>query len=141
MFLSFFVSRLFSVTPGQSSRSCTQAGGGALDGLPPKKPTRAIALPSSRNSSLLSRRFHEGGQGGRNTKREAKDKKYGFGGKKREKGQSDPRSLNDLSAYNPKHGGSGRSRSVSFVLVLGFFLPCVVFSTVLSFCPSRKARV
>lgn len=46
-------------------------------------------------------------------KREAKDKKYGFGGKKREKGQSDPRSLNDLSQYNPKQGGSGRSRSVS----------------------------
>lgn len=57
-----------------------------------------------------------GGPGGRNIKREAKDKKYGFGGKKREKGQSDPRSLNDLSAYNPKQGGSGRSRSVSFFL-------------------------
>eukprot|EP00752_Nemacystus_decipiens_P014973 g13331.t2 len=56
-------------------------------------------------------RGRAGGQGGRNMKREAKDKKYGFGGKKREKGQSDPRSLNDLSAYNPKHGGSGRSRS------------------------------
>lgn len=56
---------------------------------------------------------HEGGPGGRNVKREAKDKKYGFGGKKREKGQSDPRSLNDLSQYNPKQGGSGRSRSVS----------------------------
>lgn len=55
----------------------------------------------------------EGGPGGRNFKRESKDKKYGFGGKKREKGQSDPRSLNDLSAYNPKQGGSGRSRSVS----------------------------
>eukprot|EP00903_Cladosiphon_okamuranus_P009880 g9385.t1 len=54
---------------------------------------------------------HGGGPGGRNTKREAKDKKYGFGGKKREKGQSDPRSLNDLSSYNPRQGGSGRSRS------------------------------
>ncbi|CAN0096491.1 unnamed protein product [Ectocarpus sp. 4 AP-2014] len=53
----------------------------------------------------------EGGPGGRNTKREAKNKKFGFGGKKREKGQSDPRSLNDLSQYNPKQGGSGRSRS------------------------------
>ncbi|CAM9185843.1 unnamed protein product [Ectocarpus sp. 12 AP-2014] len=52
-----------------------------------------------------------GGPGGRNVKREAKNKKYGFGGKKREKGQSDPRSLNDLSQYNPKQGGSGRSRS------------------------------
>ncbi|CAN0024430.1 unnamed protein product [Pylaiella littoralis] len=52
-----------------------------------------------------------GGPGGRNLKREGKDKKYGFGGKKREKGQSDPRSLNDLSDYNPKQGGSGRSRS------------------------------
>ncbi|CAM9987796.1 unnamed protein product [Laminaria digitata] len=51
-----------------------------------------------------------GGDGGRNTKREGKDKKYGFGGKKRQKGQSDPRSLNDLSDYNPKQGGSGRSR-------------------------------
>lgn len=62
--------------------------------------------------SFLAR---EGGPGGRNVKREAKNKKYGFGGKKREKGQSDPRSLNDLSQYNPKQGGSGRSRSVSFL--------------------------
>lgn len=48
-------------------------------------------------------------------KREGKDKKYGFGGKKREKGQSDPRSLNDLGSFNPKQGGSGRSRQASHV--------------------------
>lgn len=64
----------------------------------------------------------EGGPGGRNIKREGKDKKYGFGGKKREKGQSDPRSLNDLSDYNPKQGGSGRSRSVR-ILVFFFHGP------------------
>ncbi|CAM9419414.1 unnamed protein product [Ascophyllum nodosum] len=51
-----------------------------------------------------------GAGGGRNMKRESKDKKYGFGGKKGRKGQSDPRALNDFSDYNPSQGGSGRSR-------------------------------
>ena len=48
-------------------------------------------------------------------KRESKDKKYGFGGKKRRKGQSDPRALNDMSDFNPRQGGSGRLRQASLI--------------------------
>ena len=37
-----------------------------------------------------------------NKKRQYADKKYGFGGKRGRFKQNDPKSMNDLSAYNPK---------------------------------------
>ena len=54
-----------------------------------------------------------GGRGGRsgppNKKRMSKDKKFGFGGPKRKLKQTDSRSLNDLTSFNPKKGKvSGR---------------------------------
>lgn len=86
--------------------------------LPPVPTTVTRGGPLADDDGLdamLSGKFSGGGRGGlgSNHKREAKDKKYGFGGKKREKGQSDPRSLNDLSTFNPRQGGSGKSRNVS----------------------------
>ena len=59
----------------------------------------------------------------RNRKRAIADKKYGFGGKRGRFKQSDPKSKNDISAYNPRgnfeggmkkshksYGGSGANR-------------------------------
>lgn len=80
----------------------------------------------------------KGAGGGRNRKREAKDKKYGFGGKKRQKGQSDPRSINDMSTFNPRQGGSGRSRNVSYSLTHGSYLSG--FATNVSFLPANVSR-
>ena len=46
-------------------------------------------------------------QHGPNKKRMAADKKYGFGGKRGRFKQNDPKSLNDLSGFNPKGNFSG----------------------------------
>lgn len=59
---------------------------------------------------------HQQQRGGKpkpNKKRQAKDKKYGFGGPKRKLKQADSKSLNDFSGFNPKKGkvfGSGARR-------------------------------
>jgi rRNA-processing protein EBP2 len=47
-----------------------------------------------------------GGKPRPNKKRQAKDKKFGFGGPKRKLKQADSKSLNDFSAFNPKKGKS-----------------------------------
>ena len=44
---------------------------------------------------------------GPNKKRIAADKKYGFGGKRGRFKQNDPKSMNDMSGFNPKGNFSG----------------------------------
>lgn len=44
------------------------------------------------------------GASGPNKRRQSKDKKYGFGGSARKAKQTDSKSLNDFSAFNPKKG-------------------------------------
>ncbi|CAM9216839.1 unnamed protein product [Discosporangium mesarthrocarpum] len=75
-----------------------------------EKSKRQRGGPLADDDGLESVLCGKGSKGGRNFKREAKDKKYGFGGKKSIKGKSDPRALNDLSDFNPKRGGSGSIR-------------------------------
>jgi len=54
-----------------------------------------------------------GGGGGLNRKRMAKDKKYGYGGKKGRFKQMGRKSINDLSSFNPRgnFGGSGTKKT------------------------------
>jgi len=56
------------------------------------------------------------GNKGRNKKREAADRKYGFGGKRGRFKQNDRASMNDTSAYNPRGnfpGGMKKTASTS----------------------------
>ncbi|CAG9999941.1 unnamed protein product [Clonostachys byssicola] len=61
-----------------------------------------------------SGRGNMGGRGGGNQKRQKKDEKYGFGGKKRHAKSGDAVSSSDLSGFNPKamkaKGKVGKSR-------------------------------
>lgn len=51
------------------------------------------------------------GNNGPNKKRMAMNKKYGFGGKRGKFKQNDPKSMNDMSGYNPKGNFSGGKKS------------------------------
>lgn len=48
------------------------------------------------------RKMQSGDNKGSNKKRIAANKKYGFGGKRGRFKQNDPKSMNDMSAFNPK---------------------------------------
>lgn len=53
------------------------------------------------------------GKKGPNKKRQLADKKYGFGGKRPRFKQNDPKSMNDMSGYNPRGNFSGGMKKTS----------------------------
>lgn len=55
--------------------------------------------------SASSSRAPGAGRGGLNTKRQKKNEKFGFGGKKRHSKSGDAISSGDISGFNPKQGG------------------------------------
>jgi rRNA-processing protein EBP2 len=59
------------------------------------------------------RQYFDQMAGGPNKKRLAKDKKYGFGGKRARFKQTSKKSINDMSDYNPRgnFGGLGAKKS------------------------------
>lgn len=65
------------------------------------------------DSFFNNRNNRAGGGGGVNKKRQHADKKYGFGGKRSRFKQTDPKALNDMSAYNRSgnFGGMGTKKT------------------------------
>lgn len=68
------------------------------------------------DDSRLLKSLSGGGDEGRkgpNKKRQYYDQKYGHGGKRGRFKQNDPKSMNDMSAYNPRGNFSGGMKKVS----------------------------
>ena len=59
------------------------------------------------NSAASQRDNGQDGKRGSNKKRAYADKKFGFGGKRGRFKQNDPKSMNDLSGYNPNGNFKG----------------------------------
>lgn len=73
----------------------------------------AKAAASNRGGALADDDDDQFLRSNSNKKRMAADKKYGYGGKRGRFKQNDPRSLNDMSGFNPRGNFSGGSKKGS----------------------------